>query len=149
MLIDLILDRQGGQPYEAREFYNEVMGYLEVFPSYLPVAQALDGGEEQDVVRELCNYVRREDYKEEICDYIRSVKWLDTFKQRIQIGRNVTDIMRLPCVYSCHKEADGKLCYLLHDWDAEGNYVKAYEGDWLNEDEQGRWSVEHQNKKEL
>ena len=30
-------------------------------------------------------------------------------KQAIHVGRHVTDIMRLPCVYSCHKEADGTL----------------------------------------
>jgi hypothetical protein len=25
-------------------------------------------------------------------------------KQAIHVGRHVTDLMRLPCVYSCHKE---------------------------------------------
>ena len=38
-------------------------------------------------------------------------------KQAIRVGRHVTDLMRLDCVYSCHKEADGTLCYLLYDWD--------------------------------
>ena len=46
-------------------------------------------------------------------------------KQAIHVGRHVTDMMRLPCVYSCHKEADGTLCYLLYDWDEKGQYVKA------------------------
>ena len=62
-------------------------------------------------------------------------------KQAIHIGRNVTDIMRLPCVYSCHKEADGRLCYLLYDWDAQGQYVEAHEGQWLCEDNDGKWIV--------
>ena len=58
------------------------------------------------------------------------------YKQAIQIGDNVTDIMRLPCVYSCRKEADGGLCYLFYDWD---EYVEARQSDWLCEDYDGRW----------
>ena len=55
--------------------------------------------------------------------------------------RHVTDLMRLPCVYSCHKEADGTLCYLLYDWDEQGRYVKAREGQWLCEGYDGHWTV--------
>lgn len=65
-------------------------------------------------------------------------------KQSIHIGRNVTDIMRLDCVYSCHKEADGTLCYLLYDWDDQGQYVKAHEGQWLCEGYDGKWTVRDQ-----
>lgn len=57
----------------------------------------------------------------------------------IQIGNNVTDIMKLPCVYSCHKMANGELEYLLYDWDENGQYVRAHKGDWLCEDYQGKW----------
>ena len=49
--------------------------------------------------------------------------------------------MRLDCVYSCHKEADGTLCYLLYDWDEQGQYVKAHEGQWLCEGYDGKWTV--------
>ena len=52
----------------------------------------------------------------------------------IQIGNNVTNIMKLPCVFSCHKMADGELEYLLYDWDEQGQYVKAHKGDWIIED---------------
>ena len=65
----------------------------------------------------------------------------DKVKQAIHVGRHVTDIMRLPCVYSCHKEADGTLCYLLYDWDEKGQYVKAHEGQWLCEGYDGKWTV--------
>ena len=65
----------------------------------------------------------------------------DKVKQAIHVGRHVTDLMRLPCVYSCHKEADGTLCYLLYDWDEKGQYVKAHEGQWLCEDYDGKWTV--------
>lgn len=64
---------------------------------------------------------------------------MERTKQAIRIGDNVTDIMRLPCVYSCHKEDDETLCYLLYDWDDAGNYIKAYKGDWLCEGYDGRW----------
>ena len=63
------------------------------------------------------------------------------YKTAIQIGSNVTNIMKLPCIFSCHKEADGMLCYLLYDWDDDGNYIQAREGDWLCEDNQGKWCV--------
>ena len=62
-------------------------------------------------------------------------------KQAIRVGRHVTDLMRLECVYSCHKEADGTLCYLLYDWDERGQYVKAHEGQWLCEGYDGKWTV--------
>ena len=63
------------------------------------------------------------------------------FKQRIQIGNNVTDMMKLPCVFSCHKDRDDELVYLLYDWDANGNYLEARKGDWLCEDYDGRWHL--------
>jgi hypothetical protein len=66
----------------------------------------------------------------------------DKVKQAIHVGRHVTDIMRLDCVYSCHKEADGRLCYLLYDWDEQGRYIEAREGEWLVQTEDGRWHVD-------
>ena len=52
----------------------------------------------------------------------------------IQIVNNVTNIMKLPCVFSCHKMADGELEYLLYDWDEQGQYVRAHKGDWIVEE---------------
>lgn len=66
---------------------------------------------------------------------------MSNFKQAIQVGNNVTDIMKLPCVFSCHKESDGRLCYLLYSWDQYGNYVEARKGDWICEEEGGGWTV--------
>ena len=65
------------------------------------------------------------------------------YRKKIKIGKNVTDIMRLPCIFSCHKELDGRLCYLLYDWDEYGNYVEARTGDLLLESADGKWSVKH------
>lgn len=65
-----------------------------------------------------------------------------TYIKAIQISRRVTDtIFNLPCIYSVHKEADGRLCFLLYDWDEQGNYKQAHPGDWLCLDNQGRWNV--------
>ena len=60
MLIDLILDRKDGQAYNSRAFYNACMGYAQTFPCCLPVVRALDGGTEQDVISELCNYIQEQ-----------------------------------------------------------------------------------------
>lgn len=51
----------------------------------------------------------------------------------IQISNNVTNIMKLPCVFSCHKMANNELEYLLYDWDDKGQYVRAHKGDWIVE----------------
>jgi hypothetical protein len=61
-------------------------------------------------------------------------------KQAIRVGRNVTDMMRLPCVFSCHKQADGTLCYRLLV-SLKSRYVTAHEGQWLCEDYNGHWTV--------
>ena len=61
-------------------------------------------------------------------------------KQTIKVTANATYMLKLPCVYSCHKEND-ELVYLLYDWDDNGQYVKAHIGDWLGEDEEGKWRL--------
>lgn len=86
MIIDLILDRKENAnkvvrdgklyitpEYNAKRFYNDVAGYEEIGYG---IGDALDGGEEKDVKRELCNYIKENGYNEAICDYINSVNWL-------------------------------------------------------------------------
>lgn len=65
----------------------------------------------------------------------------ENVKQSIKVTANATYMLKLPCIYSCHKEADGRLCYLLYDWDEQGQYIKAHEGQWLCEDYDGKWTV--------
>ena len=69
------------------------------------------------------------------------------FRQRIEIGTNVTGIMRLPCVFSCYKEGGG-VVYILQEWDSDGNRLEARQGDWLCEDYDGRWTVQKGNSDE-
>ncbi len=64
------------------------------------------------------------------------------FKQAIQIGSNVTDIMQLPCVRACVKMDDKQ----GHEWleyrIMQGQRIDtAEEGDWLVESVMGRWYV--------
>lgn len=76
MIIDLILDRKGGQEYNAREFYYDVMEYESTFNFNREISRAMDGGTEQDVKKALCDYVINQHYNSEICYYINSVNWL-------------------------------------------------------------------------
>lgn len=73
MIIDLILDRKDGQPYNARAFYNYASNDGEVGAA---IADALDSGENEDVRRQLCAYIVEQEYNVDICDYINSVDWL-------------------------------------------------------------------------
>lgn len=76
MIIDLILDRRDGMPYDPREFYREILDYSEVFEFAYPIALAIEKGPEQVVKFELCRYIIDSGLNPEICDYINSVAWL-------------------------------------------------------------------------
>lgn len=76
MLIDLILDRKDGVPYNAKDFYTELCEYLSVFPFYGPIASAMDCGRNEDVVNEMCSYIDEQGYSPHIKDYVRSVEWV-------------------------------------------------------------------------
>ena len=83
MIIDLILDRKDGETYNAKEFYNSVMQYSEIWPDMcLPIAQALDGGTNSDVQRELCKYIDEQGYNPAIKKWVNSVEWVPTVKKR-------------------------------------------------------------------
>lgn len=78
MIIDLILDRKGGVKYVANDFYLELMQYAETWPDMCdPIIKAMDAGSEQDVISELCKYVKEQQWPEVICNYISAVKWLE------------------------------------------------------------------------
>ena len=77
MIIDLILDRKDGLKYNALDFYMEVFYYGCVWPELAnPITRAMDGGEDADVRKALCDYVDAGGYPEHIKDYINSVEWL-------------------------------------------------------------------------
>lgn len=78
MVIDLILDRKGGKKYSASEFYSDVFDYHGTWPDIaFPITRAMDEGKEQDIISELCKYVKEQGWPETICNYICAVKWLE------------------------------------------------------------------------
>lgn len=84
MIIDLILDRKddvedwGVDTYNAHKFYTECMEYNTIFDGIADgITKAMDYGTEEEVKKELCNYIIKNGYNEKICDYINSVNWLN------------------------------------------------------------------------
>lgn len=78
MIIDLILDRRDGVPYDdAFEKCAYLYEEAQIF-HFDELAQALDGGTESDVRNALCRYVDANGYGHipGIKEYIRSVRWL-------------------------------------------------------------------------
>lgn len=77
MIIDEILERKEGMPYNSKDFYDYVSYWAETDNDVgTGIARALDGGTEEDVKRELCKYIKEQGYNPAICDYINSVNWL-------------------------------------------------------------------------
>ena len=66
------------------------------------------------------------------------------YKQMIQIGNNVTSIMKLPCVRGCEKDpTNGALLYKFYPYMMvdPSPFYEAEKGDWLCENELGRWDI--------
>lgn len=77
MIIDIILDRKDGEPYDAKKFYLDIMGYSETWPDLAdPITRAMDGGTNEDVRKALCDYIVSQGYNPFICDYVNSVEWI-------------------------------------------------------------------------
>lgn len=77
MIIDIILDRKDGEPYDAKKFYLDIMGYAETWPDLAdPITRAMDVGTNEDVRKALCNYIDECGYNPSICDYVNSVEWI-------------------------------------------------------------------------
>ncbi|MBR6403779.1 MAG: hypothetical protein IKS48_10390 [Eubacterium sp.] len=88
MIIDLILDRKDGEPYNPKDFYTNVLAYEDVFKFEPTISKAMDYGEEEDVKRALCDYINRQNYNPSICDYINSVNWLTSSKKVVKSAAN-------------------------------------------------------------
>lgn len=76
MIIDLILDRKDGVPYDPRKFYYEILGYENTFNFDFSISETLDYGSELDVKNTLKKYIKTQGYNEDINQYIDSVNWL-------------------------------------------------------------------------
>ena len=83
MVIDAILDRKDGVPYNPADFYRYAMGESEVFDGMFDgLTRAMDFGTNEDVQKELNNYIISQGYNPEICDYVNSVDWLHADKPK-------------------------------------------------------------------
>lgn len=69
---------------------------------------------------------------------------LNQFKQTIQIGRNVTDIINLPCVDGVKKSFKGVLIYQVNTFGVTPKYAR--EGDYICQDYDGDWHVVENNR---
>ena len=65
------------------------------------------------------------------------------FRQIIQIGRNVTDIINLPCVDGARKSYTGVLVYQVNTVGVTPKYAR--EGDFICQDYDGDWHVVENN----
>ncbi len=77
MIIDIILDRKDGVPYNANKFYRDCMEYSRIFDGIGDeITRAMDFGEERDVRGALCAYIIKNGYNPAVCDYVCSANWL-------------------------------------------------------------------------
>lgn len=77
MIIDLILERKKGLRYSVRDFYANIVCHFFEHPLIVePIIKAMDKGDEEIVIFELCRYILTQKHDQSICNYIRSVKWL-------------------------------------------------------------------------
>ena len=77
MIIDMILDRKDGIPYDPGRFYSYCLGEESIFKFDRTITRAMDYGTEDDVREALCSYVIRAGYNPDICNYVRRKKWLE------------------------------------------------------------------------
>lgn len=64
-------------------------------------------------------------------------------KQKIQFsGRHLDDIFALPCVSSIIKSSDGTPILTFRPEYQEGFPIIAFPGDWLVEQDNGKWRIE-------
>ena len=64
------------------------------------------------------------------------------FKQSIRIGRHIENVFRLPCVAAVRKDIFGAAFYDLYGFVMHDNKgAVAREGNWICEDDSGRWHL--------
>lgn len=67
-------------------------------------------------------------------------------KQQIIIDRHASEIMKLPCIFSCHKGEKDEYVYLLYPTMEVMDYTELHEGDTLIIEEDGSWSVKRKEQ---
>lgn len=75
MIIDYILDRRGGEPYDYEDFKQYVKDEERIFGFKDGLHEALSSGDEAAAKKALCSYILSQGYNREICKYVNSVAW--------------------------------------------------------------------------
>lgn len=76
MIIDLILDRKDGQPYEAQKFYSDVLKLSQNGTTGDEIIEAIESGNEREVKKALVMYLLENEYNDSICGYVINQNWL-------------------------------------------------------------------------
>ncbi len=75
MIIDVILDRKNGRPYNSYDVLKYIYDEAMLF-KFDYIIDALDYGDEIHIKRALCKYIDTQGYDPAIKDYINYVNWL-------------------------------------------------------------------------
>lgn len=78
MIIDRICDRYNGVAYNPRDFYYYLIESNDYYSQR--ISAAFDGGENSDVQKVLCEYIRKNGYKLWFCNYINKKDWINADK---------------------------------------------------------------------
>lgn len=76
MIVDLILNRKDGEPYNAKDTYNYITEHESLFNKEYPISRAFDMGTNEDVQNALSKYITDGGYNPKIIEYIKSVDWI-------------------------------------------------------------------------
>ena len=113
MIIDLILDRKNAL---ENDFYMDCMDYNSTFYGIADgITRAMDGGTEEEVKAELCNYILKNGYNTEICDFINSVEWLQDEQGSFKRDFIIYDADTLNMICTMHTtEAEARNYAMMH-----------------------------------
>jgi hypothetical protein len=73
MIIDKILDRKDGIPYTQRDF-NYILDEAKLFDMN-DLANALQSNQNKNIIRELENYIKNNNYNLELVKYVKTQNW--------------------------------------------------------------------------
>ena len=76
MIIDLILDRQSGDEYNAQQAHEYIREEETIFDEQKPITTAIKSGKESEVKKALKTYIIGNGYPAALTKYIDSVNWL-------------------------------------------------------------------------
>lgn len=77
MIVDWILDRKDGEPYNAQEFYRYALE-----GDYESIARALESNNEDEIRKALKEYLDGNMFNPQIKEYIDSVSWTGNIKPK-------------------------------------------------------------------